>query len=475
LVLFFHLKEKYSLKGFMFNEDTICAISTPTGMGGIGIVRVSGPDAVGLAAGIFVPAVSRVGDKLHSHQIIYGNVVNPVNGEVVDEALLTFMRAPRTYTREDVIEINCHGGPAAVRKVLELVMAGGARLAEPGEFTKRAFLNGRIDLTQAEAVMDVIASKTEFSLSAAVAQLKGGLKEKVEALREGVAGLLALTEVSIDFPEEEVDYVPLDELRRKGEGLRSDIGRLLSTFDEGRVLREGLRVAIVGRPNVGKSSLLNLLARAERAIVTEVPGTTRDTVEEIINIGGVPVKVIDTAGIRESHDIVEKEGIRRSEEALRSSDLALLVLDGSRPLHQEDIAIIEKANKYKYIPVINKSDLPSAIEGEVLKALFMEEAVHVSARNGDGLDGLTLRIRESALGGGREHAPEVTINLRHRESLRKAEAALVRFDEGCGAGLSAEFLALELRDALNAVGDIVGATTPEDILNRIFNEFCIGK
>lgn len=460
----------------MSDNDTICAISTPPGMGGIGIVRLSGSNAVGVADTIFCQASDKVGINSGSHRILYGHVVNPLTSEVVDEALLSVMRAPRTYTREDIVEINCHGGPAAVRKVLELTLSAGARLAEPGEFTKRAFLNGRIDLAQAEAVMDLIAARTGLSLQAAVSQLKGGLSLKVEEVREGLAGLLALTEVSIDFTEEEIDYVPIAGLREKGRGLQDKIRGLLDTHEEGRILREGLRVAIVGRPNVGKSSLLNLLARSERAIVTSVPGTTRDTVEEMINIGGVLVRVIDTAGIRESHDIVEREGIRRSLEALGSSDLALLVLDGSQPLTHEDCVLIEKVKEYKYLPIINKSDLPGAIGEGGLTGLFKdEEPVHISAKTGEGFEGLAVRIRNTVMQGGREHAPEVTINLRHKTALSKAEAALKRFDAGCGDGLSAEFLALELREALDAVGEVVGATTPEDILNRIFNDFCIGK
>jgi len=458
------------------HTDTICAVSTPLGQGGIGIVRLSGPAAVEIANLIFIPINSKVGNKLQSHQLIYGNVVKPGTKEAVDEALLTVMRAPRTYTREDVVEINCHGGPAAVRKVLELAVSAGARLAEPGEFTKRAFLNGRIDLTQAEAVMDVIAAGTELSLAAAVNQLRGGLKGRLESLRESLVSLLALTEVSIDFPEEEIDYVPMDGLRTKGADAREKVANLLSTYDEGRVLREGLSVAIVGRPNVGKSSLLNLLARSDRAIVTDVPGTTRDTVEELINLAGVPVRVIDTAGIRQSHDIVEKEGIRRSEETMNQADLVLLVLDGSQEITEEDRALIKKVQGKVFIPVVNKSDLPAMIGESSLRAVLKDNVpVCISAKSGDGLEALTARVKEFAFGGGEAKLPEVAINLRHRLALEKAEAALARFDTGCGEGLSAELLAMELKDALDAVGEIVGASTPDDVLNKIFNEFCIGK
>jgi tRNA modification GTPase len=497
-------------------EDTICAISTPPGMGGIGIVRLSGPGSVGIARRIFYPQNHHVGENLRSHRIYYGKVVNPGTGEAVDEALLSVMLAPKTYTREDIVEINCHGGPVAVKKTLELAVAAGARLAEPGEFTKRAFINGRIDLTQAEAVMDVIASTTELSLSAAVSQLSGGLKGKIEAVRDKLSEILALTEVSIDFSEEELDYVPVEGLRAMGDEARKMLRALLDTYDEGRVLREGLRVAIVGAPNVGKSSLLNLLARAERAIVTEIPGTTRDTVEEMVNLGGVPVRVIDTAGIRQSHDIVEREGIRRSEEALLQADLALLVLDGSRPLSEEDSHIIEKIKHYRHLVIINKSDLPQTLglrpplpvagegnymvdaheESSLTALLGGDVPVWLSAKTGAGLDELKARVKAAIFAGswrreaspagafgekrvdapfGETHIVAPMINLRHKGCLERAEAALLRFDAGAGDGLSQEFLAVELRDALDSVGEVVGGTTPEAVLDMIFSRFCIGK
>ncbi|MBI5190524.1 MAG: tRNA uridine-5-carboxymethylaminomethyl(34) synthesis GTPase MnmE [Nitrospirae bacterium] len=457
-------------------NDTICAISTPPGMGGIGIVRVSGPDAVGVACRLMPDIASKVGGNSQSHYIIYGHVVNQSDGRVLDEALLTVMRAPRTYTREDVAEINCHGGPAAVRAVLSAAMAAGARLAEPGEFTRRAYLNGRIDLTQAEAVMDLIASRTELSLAAAAGQLGGGLRGRVEGLRERIAGLLALVELSIDFSEEDVEVAPAAALLEKSAGIRADLDGLIASYGQGRVLREGLRVAIVGRPNVGKSSLLNLLARDDRAIVTDVPGTTRDTVEETINIGGLPVVVIDTAGIRHSEDVVEKEGIRRSVKALENSDLALLVLDGATELTAEDTALIDKIRGRACVPVINKSDLPGLLDDGQLRELLGDAVpVHICAKSGEGLDALVARIRESALGGGMERPPDVAINLRHKDALSRAASALGSFDAGVAGGHSPELLALELRDALDAVGDVVGATTPDDVLNRIFGEFCIGK
>lgn len=475
------------------DNDTICAISTPLGAGGIGIVRLSGNGSVEILSRLFVSRQGLVGDDYKSHRICYGHVVNKLTNEMVDEALVTVMRAPKTYTREDVVEINCHGGSASVRKILDLAVKAGARLAEPGEFTKRAFLNGRIDLTQAEAVMDVIGADTELALASAVKQLGGGLKAKIEEIRESVASLLALTEISIDFSDEDIDYVPLSELKRRGGETREAISRLRNTYNDGRVLREGLRLAIVGSPNVGKSSLLNLISRTERAIVTEIPGTTRDTVEEMVNLGGIPVRLIDTAGIRHSEDIVEKEGIRRSEEAIKQADLVLLVLDGSRELQQQDIEIIEKVKSktqlsfgkkkvdkenQHFLVLINKSDLPEKINTNVLWGYLSSKKgneVRLSSKTGEGLDVLVARIKDAVFSGGMERAPAAAINLRHKDALERADAALVRFLAGCDDNLSPEFLAFELRDSLNAVGEIVGVTTPDDILNRIFNDFCIGK
>jgi tRNA modification GTPase len=468
------------------DKDTICAISTPPGFAGIGIVRISGTASVGILDKIFASKYCNVVNNFQSHRLYYGNVVNPETGEKVDEALAVLMRGPKTYTREDVAEINCHGGPAAVKKTLELAVRAGARLAVPGEFTKRAFLNGRIDLTQAEAVMDVISASTELSLKAAVKQLSGGLKGKIEDVRASLVELLALTELSIDFPEEEVDYIPAEGLKDNGAVVREKLGALLSTYDEGRVLREGVKLAIVGAPNVGKSSLLNLLTKSERAIVTEIPGTTRDTVEELINLGGVPVRVIDTAGIRDSQCPVEKEGIKRSKAAMEEADLVLLVLDGSREIEEQDKTPlsfaekkVDKENeaKNRVLVVINKTDLPQKLSPKVFGATFFQKGseVRLSAKTGVGLETLTSRIRELILGPGRDRAPEAAINLRHKQALLTADAALVRFLDGCDKNLSPEFLALELREALDAVGGVVGRTAPEDVLNLIFSKFCIGK
>jgi len=444
-------------------------------MGGIGIVRLSGAEARDVAERLFRPANGGRLDR-HSHRVSYGHVVDPSDGRIIDEALVTFMAAPKTYTREDVVEINCHGGPAAVKAVLELVMRSGARLAQPGEFTRRAYMNGRIDLTQAEAVMDLIASRTELSLKSAVEQLKGGLGDKVDNIKDALIELSALVELSIDFVEDDVEVIPVADLRRRALDTLSSIKSLLSTYDEGRILREGLGVTIVGRPNVGKSSLLNALVGFDRAIVTEIPGTTRDTVEEVINLGGVPVRIMDTAGIRRSHDPVEQEGVRRSEAAIGSAGLVLFVLDGSSALTGEDEELVFKVKDGKCLVVVNKSDLSAAFDDSSLKALIGEgQWVRLSAKSGAGLTDLIGHVRDIALGGGREAGVGVTINLRHKEALQRAESALVRFDAGCDESLSPEFLAVELKDALNAVGEVVGGATPDDVLDKIFRDFCIGK
>lgn len=458
------------------DKDTICAISTPPGHGAIGIVRLTGPLSVGILSNLFVSNSNIVGDNFKSHRIYYGHVVNPRDKEVVDEVLVNVMLAPRTYTREDVVEINCHGGPAAVRSVLELCMRLGARLAEPGEFTKRAFLNGRIDLTKAEAVMDVISSTSEISLKAAMGQLKGALGDRIRRLRDGLVELKALTELSIDFVEEDVDYVSADGLVERASMLVTEIDGLVSTYDEGRVLREGMRLVIAGLPNVGKSSLMNRLLDEERAIVTEIPGTTRDTVEETTSIAGVPVRLIDTAGVRESEDAVERAGVERTEAAIRDADIVLFMLDGSRDVSDGDRELSQKLSSKKTVTVINKTDIGEDVSAEDASSLCESEAVvRVSAKRGDGVDGLKTCIRDTVLGHGGGSATDVTVSLRHKNALERAVASLRRFEDGVRDGLSQEFLALELQDALDALGEIVGETTPDDVLDVIFSRFCIGK
>lgn len=456
----------------MYRKDTIAAISTPVGEGGIGIVRVSGSDAELVAARIFRKKGS---GGFESHRFYYGEILDPENGELVDEAMAVFMRAPRSYTREDVLEIQCHGGYLLVRKVLELVLRHGARPAEPGEFTRRAFLNGRIDLLQAEAVMEVIRGKTEAALALAQHQREGLLSQRIEAVKQGIVTSLAYIEAYLDFPE---DDIVLPDCRQIESSVRDSLVRieeLLDGFSQGKVIREGVSVLIAGKPNVGKSSLLNTLLREKRAIVTSVPGTTRDIIEEVVNIRGLPVTLLDTAGIRDTEDEIEQEGMRLTLEKIPLADLILFVVDGSRPFDNEDILIMRAVMGRTFILVRNKSDLPpvAQIPGELGAA----NTVTISAGSGEGIEQLreaifSLFIRGAALDG-REFT--ALSQVRHRDALERAKRHLQSFLQAFPAETALEFVALDLRDALTALGEVTGETTPDDILDQIFSRFCIGK
>jgi tRNA modification GTPase len=456
----------------MSEQDTICAVSTPPGEGGIGIIRISGVMAAGIAAKLFKPHRDKNLLTASSHSLHYGHVVDPASGETVDEALLSVMRAPTTYTREDVIEIHCHGGMMPLWRTLGLCISAGARQAEPGEFTKRAFLNGRIDLAQAEAVMDIIRAKTDLSLRAANEQLLGGLSGEIAALRDRLLSLTAAVEAGIDFPEEDIETGTGQPLVEEADGLLAAVDSLLSGYAYGRILRDGFATAIVGKPNVGKSSLLNALLKQNRAIVTEVPGTTRDVLEEYLNIAGVPLKILDTAGIRHSHDIVEQEGVRRSIGAIGSADIVLFVLDSSQPLTTEDRRVMDEVKSKHVIAIINKSDLPRKLE-QLTKP---DTQVSVSCLTGEGLEDLKSAISDQVKQGtisSREHA--WAVNQRHRTALEQTKESLQKALESITSGLSPEFISLDLRGALDSLGLIIGATYTEDILERIFNDFCIGK
>lgn len=456
--------------------DTIAAISTPLGEAGIGIVRISGRDAVDIAERVFVsPKGKRLSDE-RSHTLTYGFIKDPSTGEMIDEVLVSVMKAPNTYTREDTVEINCHGGFLPLRKTLELVLKEGARPAEPGEFTKRAFLNGRIDLTQAEAVADLIRSKTEASQRLALAQLQGGLSEKITNLRDKLADLCAHIEAYIDFPEEEIEPATLDTINAGLSSLLNELDRLSKTYDEGRFFRDGIRVAIVGRPNVGKSSLLNALLQRDRAIVTELPGTTRDVLEELLNIKGLLVRVMDTAGIRETHEMAEKEGVRRSLQAIDDSDLVIVLIDGTKPLSDEDLYILERVKEKgkRFIIGINKSDLSLSAAAFSLEPSAFR--LNISAKTGEGLEELKEAIINLSIGEKRGDPEGLIItNIRHKiaidraiDSLRKASIEMIDSQPE-------EIIALSLREGLDYLGEIVGAVTTEEILNRVFSQFCIGK
>ncbi len=466
-------------------DDTIAAISTPLGEGGIGIVRLSGKDTLPIAEKLFSSPKGKRLQESESHTLTYGFIKNPSAGTTIDEVLVSVMKAPNSYTKEDVVEINCHGGTLAVRKVLELVLQHGARLAEPGEFTKRAFLNGRIDLSQAEAVMDLITAKTGEAAKIALEQLSGGLSEKITGLRDRMTSVCAHVEAYIDFPEEEIAPASLDRILGEIQDIRDGLVELSKSFEEGRFFREGLKVAIVGRPNVGKSSLLNALLNRDRAIVTETAGTTRDVIEEYLNIQGLPVRIMDTAGIREAHEMAEKEGVVRSLRAMDDADVVIAVLDGSVPMNAEDKAVLEKVTDKKAIVAINKSDLPAAQPYlETALRAYAGDAANISAKTGSGLDSLKDKVLRLAMtrtgkpqpGSPFDESPGVIVtNIRHKMAIDSAVDALNRGAGALSTKMPLEIVAVEMRDALDRLGEIVGSVTTEDILNRIFSEFCIGK
>lgn len=454
-----------------YRQDTIAAISTPLGEGGIGIVRLSGNRAIPLLQNIFRP--HRNGG-LQSHRFVYGVVFDPAACEHLDEVLVVTMRAPNSYTREDVVEIQCHGGSLVVQRLLDLVVAHGARLAEPGEFTRRAFLNGRIDLVQAEAVIDVIRAKTDASLALAQRQRGGELSRALFQIRDDLRHALALSEAYIDFPDEELDGASLQELQQRVVRANSAVEALIAGFRTGKVLRDGIAVSIVGCPNVGKSSLLNALLREARAIVTSVPGTTRDVIEEVLNLDGLPVRLLDTAGIRESADIVEQEGIRRSIAKIDESDLVLFLVDGSRPFAADDEAAFTSLRHRTYLTVVTKADLPQLVE---LPVELNGVSVPISTHSGAGLDELRRIIREMFLSGQAQDTRDLVAlsQTRQRDAMVKCAEALQRVNHGIMSQVDLELLAADLRDALQALGDVTGETTPDDVLDLIFNRFCIGK
>jgi tRNA modification GTPase len=454
-------------------DDTIAAIATPLGEGGLAVIRVSGPDAFAVVGRCFRPVgkASRSPQEAETHTIQYGHIVRDTG--VIDEVLLAVMRAPRTFTREDVVEITCHGGLLPARAVLDMVLQTGARLALPGEFTRRAFLNGRIDLAQAEAVADIIHSRTELALAAANEQLAGKLSQRINQLRDDLVTTLAHVEAHIDFPDEDIAPDTKAKLMARLDQATESVDQLLRTANEGQLLRRGIRAAIIGRPNAGKSSLLNQLLGRERAIVSPVPGTTRDTIEEAANIRGIPVVFVDTAGLRQAQDEIEVEGVRRSQQALAEAELILHVLDSSEALTPTDEKYLAEFAGRKSIVVANKVDLPRAWEWpQPPKA----PVVGVSCLTGAGMEQLKDAIKEQVWSGGiKAEMLQVMINARHQDALRRGRAALVSTLEGLRADQTLEVVAMELRIAVNAVGEIVGKTTTEDLLDSIFSQFCIGK
>ncbi len=454
-------------------DDTNAAIATPLGEGGLTVIRISGPRALDLVDTCFQPIgkSSARAAKAETHTIHYGRISR--NSQTVDEVMIAVMRAPRTFTREDFVEVTCHGGLLPAKAVLDTILESGARLALPGEFTKRAFLNGRIDLAQAEAVADIIHSRTELALAAANEQLAGKLSQRINKLRDDLVATLAHIEAHIDFPDEDISPDTKEKLLARFEHGLSFIDELLRTADEGQVLRRGIRAAIVGRPNAGKSSLLNQLLARDRAIVSPIPGTTRDTIEETANIRGIPVVFVDTAGLREARDEIEAEGIKRSRQSLAQAELILHVLDASEPLTTEDQKYLAEFASRKRLLVRNKIDLPHALEWpHDLHA----PVIDVSCLTGEGVEALKDAIKKLVWSGEiKAEMLQVMINARHQDALRRARTALVSTRDGLRSDQTLEVVAMELRIAVNAVGEIVGKTTTEDLLDSIFSQFCIGK
>ena len=462
-------------------DDTIAAIATPPGEGALGIVRLSGPAALAIADRLFRSAKTHTRPSAaKTHTVHLGHIVD--GDALVDEVLLTVLRAPRTYTREDMVEITGHGGMLALRTMLELTLAAGARLAEPGEFTQRAFLNGRIDLAQGEAVLDVIRARTDASLRAALHQLGGHLSQQLTALHEELANLVAHVEATLDFPEEDIEFLASARCEERVRRVIDGLERLCATARTGRILRDGASVVICGRPNVGKSSVLNALLRANRAIVAPVPGTTRDTIEELANVRGLPVRLMDTAGVAVTDDPVEREGVERSRTAIQQADLLLLVLDGSQPLAPDDeelfaaIRALRPSSPAGSLLVLNKRDLPARTTPEEATQAWPAPLIEISALRGDGLDRLEAAMTEQLWGGAVEISDGVLVtNARHHELLRQALAACQTALAAIEHRATLDCIAADLREAARHLGDILGMNVQEDLLDRIFRQFCIGK
>jgi len=464
-------------RGDLVFGDTIAAIATPLGEGGIGIVRISGDRALKVLERVFRGKRERKWEECPSHTMYYGHVVDPQTGETVDEALVALMRAPHSYTTEDVVEFHCHGGIQAVRKTLAVVLSAGCRLAEPGEFTRRAFLNGRLDLAQAEAVIDVIRASTERGLSLAVQHLGGGLSNRVKGIREEILGLLAAIEAGVDFPDE-VGEADATKIIEAVHDIAADLRMLDATAQAGKLYREGIRLVIAGKPNVGKSSLLNALLREKRAIVTDLPGTTRDVIEEVINIKGIPARIMDTAGIRETSDLVERLGVEKTRELLAEADLILLVVDRTTGLNSEDEHIRELVKGRRLLVVLNKMD---AQPGKVTKEDVQEWAggaplVGVSALHQEGIGALENTIADLVLAG-KVYGQDQTLvtRARHQDAIQRAARHLEEVLNGLVAGVAKDILTVDLYGALDALGEVTGETVGEDVLDRIFSDFCIGK
>ena len=459
----------------VMGTDTITAISTPAGEGAIAIVRLSGAKAIAIVNTIFK---GKNLNEVDSHTIHYGNIIDPMTGDIAEEVMVSVMRAPKTFTREDVVEVNCHGGMVSVNRVLQIILNEGARLAEPGEFTKRAFLHGRIDLSQAEAVMDLIRAKTDKAMSVALNQMDGRLSSLIQKLRQELLETVAHVEVNIDYPEyDDVEEMSHTMMREKTEEVYQEIERLLEVAKQGRILREGIHTGIIGRPNVGKSSLMNTLAQETKAIVTEIAGTTRDTIEEYVNVRGVPLRLVDTAGIRETEDIVEKMGVERSRKVLSESDLLLFVLNYNEPLTEDDIDLFEAVEGLEYIIIINKSDLPNKLDiQEVEKLAKGKPIISTSLLGEEGIDELEKAISSTFFSGELETSDLTYVsNVRHIQLLNEAKQTLGDAMESLAINMPLDLVQIDVTRTWELLGEIIGDTAGDGLIDQLFSQFCLGK
>lgn len=455
--------------------DTIAAVATGYVESGISLIRVSGSEAVEIVNKIFKDIKNRQLNTIKPYSMRYGHIINKNTDEIIDEVIVSFMKAPKSYTAEDTIEINCHGGIVATKKILEMVIENGARLADKGEFTKRAFLNGRIDLSQAESVMDIIQAKTEYSMKAAVSLSQGKLKNKIAFVKDNLLDAAANIEATVDFPEEDIDESINDDIIDKVNKSITSIDALLKTADEGKILREGLSVALVGKPNVGKSSIMNAILEENRSIVTDIPGTTRDVIEELVNMDGIPVRLYDTAGIHETEDIVEKIGVERSKESMENADLVVLTLDNNRNLNDEDKMLLDLMKDKKFFIIINKSDLIGNSDMDFIKNQYKHKVIEVSAKTGAGLNKFKEYIKESFFRGDVSIDEIYISNSRQKEALINSKKHLMDAIKTLNSGYEIDMASIDIKEALNSLGELTGDTVNEDILNRIFSKFCVGK
>lgn len=460
----------------MFEFDTIAAISTALGEGAIGIVRLSGTQAIEIANQLFK---NKDLAQVPSHTIHYGHIINPKNNnKVIDEVMVSILRAPKTFTREDVVEINCHGGMVVVNQVLQTVLQHGARLAQPGEFTKRAFLNGRIDLSQAEAVMDLIRAKTDTSMSMALKQVDGQLSQMIKTIRQDILNTLAQVEVNIDYPEyDAVEEMTLGLMKERAVVVKQSLNHLLLNAQQGKILRDGLQTAIVGRPNVGKSSLLNRLLKEDKAIVTDIAGTTRDTIEEYVNVRGVPLKLVDTAGIRQTDDVVEQIGVERSKAAVEQADFVILVLNQSEALSHEDVALLDMTAHKKRLVLLNKMDLPSQLNRETLfEQVLAENVIELSVLNNFGIDALEEKIAEWFFAGNvNEKDASFVSNVRHIALIQQAIERLDDVLQAVEMEVPVDLIQMDMTRAWELLGEITGDTVQDELLTELFSQFCLGK